>query len=51
MKSEILNIKPPSEYKENIIVYQEGLDNYPEYIDFIKAGFSKEDAEKMAKIV
>lgn len=47
MKSEILNIKPPSEYKENIIVYQEGLDNYPEYIDFIKAGFSKEDAEKM----
>lgn len=47
MKNKILSIKPPSQYKENIIIYQEGLDNYPEYIEFIKAGFSEKDAKRM----
>ena len=51
MKKELLKINPPKEYKDGLFVVEDGADNIPEFIDYIKAGYSVEEAHKMEILV
>ena len=47
MKNEILKIKPPKEYKEGLFAIEEGIDNIPEYIDYLGNGYSPDEAKDL----
>lgn len=46
-----LKTKPPEKYKEGVLTVEEGMDNIPELIDYINAGYTKYEAEKMNLLV
>ncbi len=51
MKEKLLNLKLPKIYEENLFVYKLGLDNCPEWIDAIKKGWTREEYEKLNKLI
>lgn len=51
MKNEILKIKPPKVYKECLLTIEEGIDNIPEYVEYLRKGYSVEEAKKMVLLV
>lgn len=51
MKNKIFEIKPPKEYIEGLIEIDEGLDSIPELVDYLKHGFSMNEAKKMCVLL
>lgn len=51
MKEKLLNLKLPKIYEENLFVYELGLDNSPEWIDAIKKGWTRQEYEKLNKLI
>lgn len=51
MKNKILQIRPPKQYQEGLLDIEEGIDNIPELIEYLKNGFSMEEARKMSILV
>lgn len=51
MKEKLLNLKVPKIYKENLFIYEEGLDNAPEWIYAQKLGWSREEYSKLQKLI
>lgn len=47
----ILNIRPTKEYRQGILTLDEGMDNIPELIDYLSAGYTRKEAEKMNILV
>jgi len=50
MKNDLLDLKLPRKYKENIIQYTPMLDGAPEWIDFAEKGYSMNDYHKFTKL-
>lgn len=51
MKMDLLNIKLPQEYKENLFQYKEGLDNVPNWIELKKKGYTWNEHLKLDKLI
>lgn len=50
MKSNLLQLKLPSKYKENLIQYIHALDGVPEWIDFAEKGYTMQEYRKFTKL-
>lgn len=50
MRNNLFLKKPPKQYIDNFIKYAPGFDTFPELIDFVKNGFTLEEAERMRSI-
>ena len=51
MKEKLLELKMPKQYEENLFVYEEGLDNVPDWIQLKQLGWSLQEYSKLQKLV
>lgn len=51
MKSELLKIKLPTEYKEGLIKYELGLDNFPDWPMLQVQGWNFKEHLKLEKLI
>lgn len=51
MKEDLLNLKLPKKYEEGLFKYELGLDNMPDWPEFLKNGWSFQDYMKLEKLV
>lgn len=51
MKEKLLKLKMPKQYEENLFVYEEGLDNSPEWIELQRLGWSLQEYSKLQKLI
>ena len=51
MKEKLLELKMPRQYEENLFVYEEGLDNSPEWIELQQMGWSLQEYLKLQQLI
>ncbi|WP_434295883.1 hypothetical protein [Clostridium botulinum] len=51
MKSQLLKIKLPKEYKEGLIKYKFGLDNFPDWLMLQVQGWTFKEHLKLEKLI
>lgn len=51
MKKQLLLIKLPDKYEENLFQYEDGLDNTPTWPELAKIGYTWDEHMKLSKLV